>query len=73
MKDERKELIMAIDGIARAGGVEDVTKAIRRLDPSAEVEVDLTHGRITVATYAQALEVAEGLGKAGYEAKAMTL
>ena len=73
MKDERKELIMAVDGIARAGGVEDVTKAIRRLDPSAEVEVDLTHGRITVATCAQALEVAEALGKAGYEAKAMTL
>jgi len=73
VKDERKELIMTVDGIARAGGAEAVTKAIRRLDPSAEVEVDLTHGRITVATYAQALEVAEALGKAGYEAKAMTL
>ena len=41
--------------------------------PPSPVEVDLTHGRITVATYAQALEVAEALGKAGYEAKAMTL
>ena len=72
MNDERKELIMAVDGIARAGGVEAVTKAVRRLDPSAEVEVDLTHGRITVATCAQALEVAEALGKAGEKATAMT-
>ena len=73
MKEDRKELIMQVDGMTREGGIAAVTEAIRRLDPSAEVAVDLAHGRITVATFAQSLEVAEALGKAGYEAKGMTL
>ena len=72
-QEERKELIMQVDGMTCQGCVDAVTKAIRRLDPSAEVAVDLDHGRITVHTFAQALELAEALGKAGYEAKGMTL
>ena len=73
MKEERKELIMQVDGMTGDGGVDAVTKAIRRLDPTAEVAVDLEHARITVQTCAQSLEVAEALNKAGYEAKGMTL
>jgi copper chaperone len=72
-QEERKELIMQVDGMTCQGCVDAVTKAIRRLDPSAEVAVDLGHGRVTVHTFAQALELAEALGKAGYEAKGMTL
>jgi copper chaperone len=74
VQEERKELIMDIAGMAGRDGVEAVTKAIRLLDPSAEVAaVDLEHGRITVHTCAQSLEVSEALRKAGYEPKGMTL
>ena len=73
MQEERKELIMQVDGLDRAGGVEGMTRAVQTLDPSAEVEVDLAHGRATIRTCAQSLEVAEALNKAGYEATGMTL
>lgn len=73
MQEERKELIMQVDGLTRPGGVDEMTEAVRRLDPSAEVEVDLEHGRATIRTCAQSLEVAEALNKAGYEATGMTL
>jgi len=72
-REERKELIMQVEGMTGRGCADAVTKTIRRLDPSAEVAVDLDHGRVTVRTFAQALELAEALGKAGYEAKGMTL
>ena len=72
-REERKELIMRVEGMTGAACADAVTKAIRRLDPSAEVAVDLDHRRVTVQTFAQALELTEALGKAGYEAKGMTL
>jgi copper chaperone len=73
MEQERKELIMQVAGMTCDGCVEAVTRAVRRLDPTAEVEVDLPHGRATMRTTAQSLEVADALNKAGYEATAMTL
>lgn len=73
MQDERKELIMNVEGMSCDACAQAVTKAIRRLDPSAQVAVDLDHGRVTVETCAQAVEIAEVLAKAGYEAKGMTL
>jgi copper chaperone len=72
-REERKELIMQVEGMTDERCADAVAETIRRLDPSAEVAVDLGHGRITVRTFAQSLEVAEALGKAGYEAKGMTL
>jgi copper chaperone len=73
MDEERKELIMQVGGMTCDGCVKAVTKAVQRLDPRAEVEVDLAHGRATIRTTAQSLEVADALNKAGYEAMAMTL
>jgi len=73
VQDERKELIMNVEGMSCDACAQAVTKAIRRLDPSAQVAVDLDHGRVTVETCAQAVEIAEVLAKAGYEAKGMTL
>ncbi|HKH33428.1 MAG TPA: heavy metal-associated domain-containing protein [Beijerinckiaceae bacterium] len=73
MKEERKELIMDVEGMHGEREAEAVTAAIRRLDPSAKVTADLKHQRITVETCAQSLEIAEALNKAGYEAKGMTL
>ena len=73
MQEERKELIMQVAGMTGRACVEAVTKAVRGLDPTAEVEVDLAHSRATIRTYAQSLEITEALNRAGYEATGMTL
>jgi copper chaperone len=73
MEEPRKDLLMQVEGMTCQGCVTAVTKTIQRLDPSAEVEVDLDHGRVRVATRAQALEVSQAITKAGYDARAMTM
>ncbi len=73
MEEPRKDLLMQVDGMTCQGCVNSVTKAVQRLDPSATVDVDLEHGRVHVVTTAQALEVAQALDAAGYEATGMTL
>jgi copper chaperone len=72
MDEERNELLMQVEGMTCQGCVDAVTKTIRRLDPGAQVEVDLAHGRVAVTTRAQSLDVAQALTKAGYTATAMT-
>jgi copper chaperone len=73
MEEPRKDLLMQVDGMTCQGCVTSVTKAIQRLDAGAKVDVDLEHGRVHVVTTAQALEVAQALDAAGYEATGMTL
>ena len=73
MEEPRKDLLMQVEGMTCQGCVDAVTKAIRRLDPAAKVDVDLEHDRVHVVTTAQALEVAQALDAAGYEAQAMTM
>jgi copper chaperone len=72
MEEPRKDLLMQVEGMTCQGCVTAVTKAIRRLDPSASVDVDLDHGRVHVMTQAQSVDVAQALNQAGYEATAMT-
>ncbi len=69
---ERMELLMKVEGMTCQGCVAAVTKAVQRLDPAAQVSVDLEAGRVAVVTDAQAIDVAQALGRAGYEAEAMT-
>ena len=73
MDGERMELLMQVEGMTCQGCVAAVTKTVRRVDPQAEVEVDLDHKRARIVTSAQALDIANALTKAGYEASAMTL
>lgn len=72
MEQDRKELVMQVEGMTCKGCVGAVRSVVRRLDPGAEVEVDLAHGRMTAHTRAQSLEIADALARAGYEARAMT-
>ncbi len=65
--EDRMELLMKVEGMTCQGCAAAVTKAIQRLDPAARVEVDLAGGRVAVVTDAQALDVAQALGRAGYE------
>lgn len=73
MIEDRKELLMKVDGMTCEGCVAAVTRTVKRLDPEAEVSVDLEHGRLAVTTRAQTLEISDALARAGYEARAMTL
>ncbi len=66
------ELTMRVDGMTCDGCAEAVRRTIRRLDPQAEVAVDVGLGRVTATTVAQSLDVAQALTKAGYTATAMT-
>jgi len=68
----RQELVMQVAGMTCQGCVDAVTRVVRRLDPQAEVVVDLAHGRLTAMTQAQSLEVTAALNAAGYEATAMS-
>jgi copper chaperone len=70
--EPEKELLMQVDGMTCGGCVQAVTRAVQRLDPAAAVDVDLAHGRARIVTTAQAVEVAQALSRAGYEARAMT-
>ncbi|MDR7035420.1 MULTISPECIES: heavy-metal-associated domain-containing protein [Methylobacterium] len=72
--DERQVdlLMMRVEGMTCSGCAEAVRRTIRRLDPGAEVEVDLALGRVALRTRAQSLEVAQALTGAGYTATAMT-
>ena len=72
MREACKEFVMEIDGMTSEEGAEVVTKAVKTLDPEADVQADLTHARITVMTRAQSIEVAQAINKAGYAARAMT-
>jgi copper chaperone len=72
MDAERMDLLMQVEGMTCDGCAEAVRRAIRRVDPEADVAVDLDHGRVAVTTRAQSLTIAEALSKAGYAASAMT-
>ena len=73
MDEECKEFVMKVDGMTCDGCANAVRRTVQRLDPGAEVQIDLEHGRVTVTTRAQSLEVADAITRAGYEARAMTL
>lgn len=73
MTNEPIELIMEVKGMTCDGCADAVRRAVQRVDAGAEVEVDRAHERISVRTAAQALDIADAINRAGYEAKAMTL
>jgi copper chaperone len=70
--DEPGEVVMKVDGMKDAGCAEAVRRAIRALDPEAEVQVDRERGQVSATTRADTLEVTAALAKAGYNATAMT-
>lgn len=72
MDETRSDLLMRVDGMTCDGCVEAVRRTIQRLDPEAQVDVDLDRGRVAVTTRAQSLAIADALTKAGYTATAMT-
>ena len=65
------EVTMKVDGLRGAGCAEAVRRAVRGLDPEAEVHV-VDRGQVSAKTRADTLEVTAAITKAGYNATAMT-
>lgn len=72
MDDTPIELTMRVEGMTCEGCADAVRRTIQRLDPAAQVAVDVAAARVTATTRAQSLDVAQALTKAGYTATAMT-
>lgn len=58
---------LKVEGMMCGGCVKNVEKAIKRLDPAAEVEIDLPTGKVSVESKQDAKSVAEAITAAGYD------
>ncbi|MBX9932688.1 MAG: heavy-metal-associated domain-containing protein [Methylobacterium sp.] len=67
----RSDLMLRVEGMTCDGCAAAVGKAIRRLDPEADVAVDRDHGCVAVTTRASGDTIAEALTQAGYAATTM--
>jgi len=65
---ERRDYVFKIEGMSCGGCVTAVEKIVRRVDPQAQIKVDLAAARAEVATQASPETLSEALAKAGYEA-----
>ena len=72
MDKGHSEIAMKVDGMSGEGCAEAVRRAIRGLDPEAQVHVDIGRGQVSVRTRADTLEVTAALNKTGYNATGMT-
>ena len=69
--DQVREIMMKVDGMTCEGCADTVRRAIKKLDPEAQVHVDLGRGQVNARTRADTLEVTDALTKAGYNATGM--
>ena len=69
--DHVREIIIKVDGMACEGCVETVRRTIEKLDPEAQVHIDLGRGQVSARTVADTLEVTDAITKAGYNATGM--
>ena len=60
-------LTLEVKGMTCGHCANAVTRALKEIDPSAEVRVDLEAGRVQVDTSASAAAVAAAVTEAGYE------
>ncbi len=68
---EGKKTIFAVENMSCGHCATRVTKAIKRLAPQSEVDVDLTTGAVTVTpAVADPAGVAKAIAEAGYPARA---
>jgi copper chaperone len=63
-------LNLRVEGMSCGGCAKSVTKALQRLDASANVSVDVPTGEVVVETSANESAVLEALARAGFPATA---
>lgn len=61
---------LKVEGMTCGHCVSAVTRAVKEVDPSAEVRVDLGSGRVSVDGRAPEAALRKALGEAGYPASA---
>jgi copper chaperone len=66
---ERRPVVLTVSGMTCSGCVNSVTRVIKRADPAADVQIDLTSGRVEVRTDCAADVLATAVTGAGYEAR----
>ena len=70
--DQVREIIMKVDGMTCEGCADTVRRTIEKLDPKAQVHIDLGRGQVNARTRADTLEVTDAITKAGYNATGMS-
>jgi len=65
---ERKNYLFSVGGMSCGGCASAVQKIVKRIDPEAEVKVDLAGASAVVTTSAAPEILGQALTKAGYEA-----
>ncbi len=64
---DMREYVFKVEGMSCGGCVTAVERIVRRVDPQAQVRVDLAAARAEVATQAAPETIGQALSKAGYE------
>jgi copper chaperone len=65
---EQQGYVFSVAGMSCGGCASAVEKIVKRVDPEAQVKVDLATARADVTTQAAPETVSQALTKAGYEA-----
>jgi copper chaperone len=63
------QVVLNVGGMTCQGCVNAVTKLIKRLDPAADVAVDLANGKVEATTSVPAERIASTLSAGGYETR----
>ena len=66
---EPKHIILAVQGMTCEGCVRAVERVVKRVDPSADVRIDLAGGRVELTTTSPAAQIGAAIDAAGYQAK----
>jgi copper chaperone len=68
MSEGAPDVVLAVQGMTCGGCATAVTRVVKKIDPQAEVSVDLPNARVNARTSADPHGLAEAITKAGYEA-----
>ena len=68
MTTSPEKIVLKVEGMTCGGCVEAVKRVIRKADPSSEVEIDLSSGRVESKTIIPAQDLAQAVSKSGYTA-----
>ena len=66
---EARHVELAVTGMTCQGCVNAVTRIIKRIDPAANVRVDLPTGKVEAETAAAAEALAKAVSAGGYETR----
>ncbi len=69
---QSKQIILAVQGMHCEGCVRAVDRVVKRVDPSADVSIDLAGGRVTLTTSSEAAKISAAIDAAGYQSEVLS-